>query len=121
MLWITVGAIAFDRIYAMFSHSVSSAYMSFLFLYPLIGGAGIYLLLYRLIPQLPQAPAYRVFANLYNSGIAAICAGSLLRGIMDIAGTASTLIPAFFVFGYGMSAVSFIALWYAVRNIPVSE
>jgi len=93
-------AIAVDHIYAIFGHGVSSAFMTWMFLYPLIGGAWLYLLIVRLVPGASQTDAHRLAFNLYNSGIAALTAGSFLKGILDIAGTSSPYTPIFLVAGW---------------------
>ena len=88
-LILTLAAIAFSRVYALFSHGVSSGSMTWLFLYPLLGGAAFYTLLGLLLPAAPSVAGYRLFYNLHNSGVATLSAASLLQGILEIAGTAS--------------------------------
>ena len=107
---LSLAAIAVDNIYAIFGHGVSSATMTWMFLYPLIGGALIYFLIERLIPGVSKAAGYRVFYNLYNSGIAALFAGSFLKGILDIAGTSSSYTVIFNVIGWLFAAVGLILL-----------
>lgn len=96
---LAAAAIAVNNIYALFAHGVSSAAMTWMFLYPLLGGSLAYLLLLLLFPEAGQAPGYRLFSNAYNSGIAALTAGSLLKGILDIAGTGSPYTAAFYGLG----------------------
>jgi hypothetical protein len=50
----------------------------------------------------------RLLLNMYNSGIAALTTGSLLRGIFDIAGTSSPYQPVFMVTGMLMVFVGVI-------------
>jgi hypothetical protein len=78
--------IFFDRVYALFGHGVFSANMSLMFLYPLLGGALPFFLLWRFLPR-SEAAGGRVWFNCYSSGIAArlrlaACCGacSILRG-----------------------------------------
>jgi len=85
----------FAGIYAQFSHGVSSAAMTFMFLYPLVGGAGIFLL----IRLLHLRGFTRVSFNAYNSGVATLTIGSLLAGVFEIAGTSSAFQPVFTVAG----------------------
>ena len=73
-------------IYDRFSHGVRSPYMTFLFMWPLVLGF-IPSLLLQLIPRMRRQK--RLSANLYHPGVAAVTVSSLLRGIFEIAGTAS--------------------------------
>lgn len=41
----------------------------------------------------------RIALNAWNSGLAALTLGAILRGVMEIAGTESALIPIFWVLG----------------------
>ena len=109
-LVLSLTAIAVNNIYAIFGHGVHSAAMTWMFLYPLIGGTLIYFLIERLIPGVSKAAGYRVFYNAYNSGIAALTAGSFLKGILDIAGTSSTYTAVFYVIGWLFAAVGLILL-----------
>jgi hypothetical protein len=72
--------------------------MDSMFLYPLLGGV-MYLLALALSDE--HGGMFRLGKNVYNSAIAALTAGSMLRGIVEIAGTDSDLIILFFVFGWG--------------------
>jgi hypothetical protein len=89
----------FNVTYGKFSHGVHSGYMTFMFAYPLFGGAAVYLLIWAL-PEI-WIPG-RFVINVYNSGIAALTVGSMLRGIFDIAGTSSPYQPAFMIVGIAM-------------------
>lgn len=96
---LSVSAVAVDNIYALFGHVVRSVSMSLMFLYPLLGGALIFLLLGFIAPNI-GGRAYRLGCNLYNSGIATLTAGSLFKGILDIAGTASGFSGVFMRIGW---------------------
>jgi hypothetical protein len=70
--------------------------MTWMFLYPLIGGALVYLLIEILAPRIRNAAGFRLSSNLYNSGIALLTVGGFLNGILEIAGADS---PYAFLFG----------------------
>jgi hypothetical protein len=93
----------FDRVYALFGHGVFSAHMTLMFLYPLLGGALPFFLLWRFLPRSGGGSGGRVRFNCYNSGIAALTMGSLLRGVFDIAGTASGYCVVFSVCGWAVT------------------
>jgi len=117
-LILSLTAIAVDNIYAIFGHGVSSAAMTWMFLYPLIGGALIYFLIERFIPGVSKATGYRFFYNVYNSGIATLTVGGFLKGILDIAGASSTYIVIFNVIGWLFVAVGLILLAnFTLRSI----
>lgn len=113
ILWYTVATIfcvAFTNIYAVFGHGVSSQYMTYMFLYPLVGGA--ILLAVMLIQQKSQKEhAYhRASYNLYNSAIASFTIGSMLQGIFEIAGTNSGFITVYYIAGFVLILLSIVFL-----------
>lgn len=92
---------AFAGIYEYFSHQVYSGYMIFAFTIPLVGGAIPFLMIALLGKQFPG----RVAANSYNSGIAALTIGSIMRGVLDIYGTTNNLTDVYWLVGGGLGAV----------------
>ncbi|HWQ71126.1 MAG TPA: hypothetical protein VN370_02285 [Desulfitobacteriaceae bacterium] len=115
-LIISLLAVAIDNIYAVFGHGVSSAAMTWMFLYPLLGGTLFYLLIELLLPGICQFTGYRVFYNVYNSGIAVLTTGSFLKGILDIAGTNSPYVVLFSVAGWLFIASGLILLTILAVN-----
>ena len=116
-LVLSAAAVAVDNIYALFGHGVRSASMSFMFLYPLLGGALIYFILGVAAPGITTVKPFRLGYNLYNSGIAALTTGSFFKGILDIAGTASEYTKFFMYFGFDFSAAGLILLITAVIRV----
>jgi hypothetical protein len=102
------------NIYALFGHGVRSAAMDTMFAYPLVLGGAV-----KILSSLVRGDyghgAKRVGVNLYNSGLAALTCGALLRGIVHIAGTDSSYIPWFFVAGWGMALGGVTAMLYRKR------
>ena len=96
----TIFTFIFDKVYGIFGHGVTSPYMTYMFLYPLLGGALFYGIIMLLIPSIVNKKRYRFFYNIYNSGIAVLTVGSFLRGIMEIAGTSSTYLMAYTLVGW---------------------
>jgi hypothetical protein len=118
-VWFTVSlfCVLFALIYNIFSHGVHSPYMTYLFAIPLVLGVGVNLAAVGIgyvmnklgvseisaVQSLNSTVAEKgsseaapknsilsnIATNLYYSGIAALTASSMLRGIFDIAGTAS--------------------------------
>ncbi len=78
----------FGGIYEIFSHGVYSSYMIYAFLFPLIGGTLYNLILY-IIPGIKLQNGMSLI--FYNTGIAALTLGSIIRGILDIYGTDNVL------------------------------
>ncbi len=82
----TLFCMLFSFIYAQFSHGVSSPHMTYLFLYPLLLGVVEGLVLFAFEKTTKD---YFWQAHLYHTGVVALILGSLMKGIFDIAGTAS--------------------------------
>ena len=122
-LILSIAAIVVDNIYALFGHGVRSDSMSWMFLYPLIGGTLVFLMAELLLPtEVMHADGFRLSCNLYNSGIAALTTGSLLKGILEIAGTASPYTVFFFAAGIPFLLIGSIifAIW-PLQNPAKSE
>lgn len=96
----TIFTFIFDKVYGIFGHGVTSPYMTYMFLYPLLGGVLFYGIIMLLIPSIVNKKRYRFFYNIYNSGIAVLTVGSFLRGIMEITGTFSTYLMAYTLVGW---------------------
>ena len=87
----TLFCIAFNYVYSLFSHGVSSPFMSYAFVFSLVLGVVGFTVFGRL--NLDDRTAF----NLYNAGIATLTVGSILRGTIDIAG-ADTTYPVYYFF-----------------------
>lgn len=86
----------FALIYGQFSHGVFSAFLGWMFLFPLLLGALPFLLLWRL----PSAGYPGTMARYaYHSGLAALTLGSCLTGIFEIYGSTAPLVKAYWVGG----------------------
>jgi hypothetical protein len=87
-----------------------------MFLYPSVGGALLYTMMLILIPQAAGYRYYRLFYNLYNSGIAALTVKSMLEGVFEIAGTSSHYMIIFAVCGWVMIIAGLIVLLLSAKN-----
>lgn len=94
-LVLSLVAVGVNYIYGMFGHGVHSAAMTWMFLYPLLGGALIYLIGWWRVSSIIHFPVYRFAYNSYNSGIATLTIGSFLKGVLEIAGTNSPYLAIF--------------------------
>ena len=83
-----IGTLLFAAVYEAFSHQVYSNYMLFAFLFPLLGGLLPCAALSALPPRCHPDALSRC---LHGAGIAALTAGSLFRGVLEIYGTTSRL------------------------------
>jgi len=104
----------FDRIYAVFSHGVSSKDMSLMWLFLFCSGTIFYLALYVICPKLKYQPR-RSALNIYNSGAAVFVTGMLLNGIFEIAGTSSDFILFYKIAGVCLICAGFILILF-LRN-----
>lgn len=105
---IAIFTLIFAKVYSIFSHGVYSKYMDLMFLYPLIGGAFIHVLLLLFTININYMK-YRIYFNIYNSGIALLTVGSLLHGILEIAGTSSEYIVYYSILGWIAVSVGIIS------------
>ena len=113
-LLFTVGVYIFNKIYALFSHGVSSQWMSNAYLYLLGFGVCVYSGLKILVPQIEQNKKFPGFYTIYNSGVAILLNGMLLLGIIEIAGGTSAYAVYYLYIGYGAILVAIITLIYIV-------
>ena len=109
-IFTTLFCIVFNTVYSLFGHGVTSPFMSYAYAFSLVLGVGGFILVGQL--HLENRMAF----NLYNAGIATLTVGSLLRGIIDIAG-ADTIYPVYyFVVGAGLAVVGgllYVFQWQA--------
>lgn len=98
-LAITVFCFVFFLIYDRFSHGVRSPYMTFLFVWPLVLGL-VPSLFVRCFPRFRAKGAFS--GNLWHAGVAAVTVSSMLRGVFEIAGTASIYQAWLMRFGVAM-------------------
>ena len=103
---ITFFCIAFNFIYSLFSHGVSSLFMSYAFVFSLVLGVGGFIVFGW------QNLENRVAFNLYNAGIATLTVGSILRGIIDIAGADTTYPVYYFLVGTVLVASGGLIYFY---------
>ena len=85
----------FSRVYVSLSYGEVSIFMNTLSLVPLIGGGLLVGLLYL------QPTLSRISFNLWNSGVAVLTAGFLLRGIINLSGRSPTLDWPYWLIGAG--------------------
>ena len=109
-IMITIFTFIFNKVYGIFGHGVTSPYMTYMFLYPLVGGVLFYGIVMLFIPSIVNKKKYRFFYNIYNSGIAILTLGSLLRGVMEIAGTSSFYLIFYTLIGWLSVIISISAL-----------
>ena len=105
-----LGCLIFSQVYALFSHGVSSFFMTFLWLPPLVAAVlcgGLILLIRR-----PSA----WFDRLFSCGVSCVTVGFCLRGVFEIAGTDSPLLWVIFLWGGALIVASAVALFWNPRK-----
>ncbi|HEM6088439.1 TPA: hypothetical protein U2B88_000442 [Streptococcus suis] len=95
----------FSRIYESLSYGEVSVFMHYMFCVTLVGG-GLLLGLLTIKPNLS-----RLAFNLWNSGVATITAGSLLRGIINLSGRSTTLDQPYWFVGASFLILALISLF----------
>ena len=91
--------LVFSVIYAQFSHGVASPFMTWLFAIPALGGVVE-------VVACTVAQPDRFALNAYRSGVAALAVSSCLRGIFEIAGTASPYVNWYVAAGIALVALA---------------
>ena len=115
MLWLAAATfcVFFSMAYNHYGHGIHSFFMSDLFLWPLAGAVW-----YLLLPAVFSVHPRRLSVNAMNAGIATITVGSLLRGIFEIAGTASPYVILFFCMGSLLCLLGILfLLWHKTDNL----
>lgn len=113
----TIFCLMVNKIYSLFGHGVSSDAMTYMFLFPLIGGVVFYLFIFTVIIKDNKPNGYRLFYNIYNSGIATLAIGSFLKGILEIAGTNSKYVSFYNIVGSIFIALSLLLFIFTnVKN-----
>lgn len=93
----------FSRVYVSLSYGEVSILMNTLSLVPLIGGGLLVGLLYL------QPTLSRISFNLWNSGVAVLTAGFLLRGIINLSGRSTTLDWPYWLIGAGFLGLALVS------------
>ncbi|HFI0583514.1 hypothetical protein ACEE16_03370 [Streptococcus suis] len=95
----------FSRVYESLSYGETAFHMHYLFCVTLIGGS----LLLGLMAI--HRTLSRLTFNLWNSGVATITAGFLLRGIINLSGRSTTLDQPYWYVGAGFLILAVISLF----------
>ena len=97
----TLFILLFSIIYESFSHGVYSAYMTFAFLFPLIGC--FIFIIFKNISYLSS--------NFINISIITFTLYSIIHGVLDIYGTTNKLINVYLYLGIIALVVTFISFF----------
>jgi glucan phosphoethanolaminetransferase (alkaline phosphatase superfamily) len=84
----------FGAVYEVFSHQVYSYFMLYAFAIPLALGVLPYAVL-----LLKEKYPSKLFLNLWNTAIAALCVGSVFAGVLAIYGTTNSLVIVYPIAG----------------------
>lgn len=95
----------FSRVYESLSYGETAFHMHYLFCVTLIGGSLLLglMTIHRTLSRLTY--------NLWNSGVATITAGFLLRGIINLSGRSTTLDQPYWYVGAGFLTLVAISLF----------
>lgn len=107
---LTIFFLVFSRIYESFSFGETSLHMHYLFVVPLVGGVILAFLL-KVIPNLA-----RISLNLWNSAVAVLTAGMLLRGIVNLSGRSTTLDQPYWYVGLAFAILAIVSLFFQKKN-----
>lgn len=113
---VTIFLILLNYIYSIFSHNVSSNYMTYMFIYPLVTGilVSIFILINKNISKLKS---FYIGKSILNYGIAIMVFRSFIKGVFEIAGTDSNYLTYYFYMGLILILVSSILLIYSLYEV----
>lgn len=102
-LGVTIFCVVFGLVYESFSHGVTSNFMLFSFLVPLILGVIPFaIFFFAKIKTIPSKFSY----YFYNFSIATLTVGSIFKGVLDIYGTTRD----FYIYTFLIAGISFLAI-----------
>ena len=110
---VTIFLIILNYIYSLFSHNVSSDYMTYMFVYPLLGGLLVNLFLI-IDEKITRMKLYYIGKFVLNYGIATLVVGSFIKGVFEIAGTDSIYLVYYFYLGIILASIGFLFLLYSL-------
>lgn len=120
-LAVTVFVALFGGIYEIFSHEVYSYYMIYAFGIPLVLGVVPSIIILMHGKNMPS----RAALNSYNSGVAMLTLGSVVKGILDIYGTTNVLLLVYPIAGCMLIIIGMILAYVSIkkknRNKVISE
>lgn len=93
-LGVTIFCFVFQVIYGIFSHDVSSNYMTFAFMIPLVGGIIGTASFIR-----PGRTGNAFFRQCINGAVAWLTLGSIFQGVLEIYGTTNHKVVVFAIVG----------------------
>lgn len=95
----------------------SSKMFSLAFLYPLLGGVGVHLLLAVLIPDAGESEYDPIFLGLYNAGILLLTVNQAAAGFLEITGSPSSYTSLIAIIGWMLTAAGVIVLAMVARDV----
>lgn len=110
---VTIFLIILNYIYSLFSHNVISNYMRYMFVYTLIGGLFINLILI-MSNEITEVKLFYIGKSTFNYGIATLVVGSFIKGIFEIAGTDSIYLTNYFYVGIVLISIGALLLLYSL-------
>ena len=103
-------------VYEHFGHGVYSYFMIYAFAFPLVMGV----VPYSILLMRDKTPD-RVFLNLWNSAIAALCVGSIFAGVLAIAGYTNAKILVYQIVGFALAIAAVVSQFLRQEREPTSD
>ncbi|MBR0081267.1 MAG: hypothetical protein IJP98_00850 [Clostridia bacterium] len=111
-LIVTLFCALFGGVYEIFGHGVFSFPMLYAFAFPLAGGVTPFFFL--MTHKIAYPPSFS--AGSCHAGIATLTVGSLVTGALEIYGTTSPLLAAYWIVGTALLAVGVLS--YLFLGLP---
>lgn len=112
---VTIFLIILNYIYSLFSHNISSSYMTYMFLYPLSGGTFVNLFIIS-SKKVTEIKLFYIAKSILNYGIATLVVGSFIKGVFEIAGTDSIYLVYYFYMGIILIIIGLLLILYSLHE-----
>jgi hypothetical protein len=116
---LSIFTFVFNFVYSLFSHGVISLDMQRMYL--VLFAVGLFFAFFLFVyPKFEKRLLYRTFVNSLNASTSILVIGMALKGIIDIAGGSSNIIPWYFIIaqiGLVLSFVLFLLTWLPLSKI----
>ena len=113
---VTIFLVLLNYIYSIFSHNVRSNYMNYMFIYPLLAGILVNILL-LINKNINKLKSFYIGRSILNYGIAIIVFRSFMKGVFEIAGTDSNYLTYYLYIGLILILVSSILIIYSLYKV----
>ena len=112
---------AFNFVYSLFSHGVTSIAMKYAWLAPIIFGVLLFAALGVFVPQIPEVEGFNSFVRTHAASVIVLVNALLLSGVLRIAGANSNYILYLYAAAFVLFIVSLVMLAVTMVRLKNSD